>query len=153
MNVLLPVDGSPSADAAVAAFIKQFNPENTVVRVLHVVEQPLAVPDTLAFAEAAAAADVVAARLDERRRQGQQIVDRTVAKLQAAHFHADAEIHEGEARREVLAASNNWPADAIVMGSHGRHGFDRLVMGSVAEHVLRHAPCSVEIVRPALAAV
>jgi hypothetical protein len=35
------------------------------------------------------------------------------------------------------------------MGSHGRHGLDRLLLGSVAESVLSHAPCSVEVVRPA----
>ncbi len=40
----------------------------------------------------------------------------------------------------------------IVVGSHGRRGLDRLLMGSVAEAVVRHAPCSVEIVRVPIAA-
>ena len=39
------------------------------------------------------------------------------------------------------------PASLIVMGSHGRTGFDRLILGSVAEHVLRHSPCTVVTVK------
>jgi nucleotide-binding universal stress UspA family protein len=43
----------------------------------------------------------------------------------------------------ILAAAQNWPADLIVMGTHGRSGFERLLLGSVAEKVLRKAPCPV----------
>jgi nucleotide-binding universal stress UspA family protein len=42
-----------------------------------------------------------------------------------------------------------WNADLIVVGSHGRRGFDRYVMGSVSESVALHAHCSVEVVRAA----
>jgi nucleotide-binding universal stress UspA family protein len=47
----------------------------------------------------------------------------------------------------ILDEAKTWGADLIVMGSHGRHGLDRLVMGSVAEAVASHAHCSVEVVR------
>ena len=39
-----------------------------------------------------------------------------------------------------------WPADDIVMGSHGRRGMNRLLLGSVSEGVVRHATCSVQVV-------
>jgi len=51
--------------------------------------------------------------------------------------------------RAILAAAESWEADLIVMGSHGRRGFDRLVLGSVSESVALHARCSVQVVRKA----
>jgi nucleotide-binding universal stress UspA family protein len=49
--------------------------------------------------------------------------------------------------RAILGMADGWSADLIVMGSHGRRGFDRYVMGSVSEAVALHAHCSVEVVR------
>jgi len=46
-----------------------------------------------------------------------------------------------------LDAASEWHADLIMVGSHGRTGLDRLLIGSVSEVVARHAPCSVQIVR------
>lgn len=44
-------------------------------------------------------------------------------------------------------AAKEWPADLIVIGSHGRGGVKRALLGSVAEGVMRHAPCPVLVVR------
>ncbi len=153
MNVLLPVDGSSASDAAVDALIHQFDPATSDVRVLHIVENAFTVNESLAFADSAAAAHIVSDVLDERRRQGRQLADRVVERLRAANFHATANVYNGEPRREVLEVANHWPADVVVMGSHGRSGLDRLLVGSVAEHVLRRASCSVEVVRPPLSAI
>ena len=149
MNVLLPVDGTRASDAALDAFIHQFKPDTVRVRVLYVVESSLAVPDSIAFAEAGAAAAVAAGQVVELRRCGQQIADRALDRLHAGRFDAEADVTEGDAGREIVAHAAAWPADTIVMASHGRHGFDRFWIGSVAEYVLRHAPCAVEIIRPA----
>jgi nucleotide-binding universal stress UspA family protein len=43
--------------------------------------------------------------------------------------------------------ADEWGAQMIVVGSHGRRGFDRLTMGSVSEHVAFHAHCSVQVIR------
>jgi len=53
----------------------------------------------------------------------------------------------GEPRSFILDTAKAWGADLIVLGSHGRHGWDRLLMGSVAESVALHAHCSVEVIR------
>ena len=47
----------------------------------------------------------------------------------------------------ILSSAEEWRADLVVMGSHGRRGFDRIVLGSVSETVALHAKCSVELVR------
>lgn len=53
----------------------------------------------------------------------------------------------GKPSAEVVKAAEEWPADLIVIGSHGRKGIQRALLGSVAEAVLRHAPCPVLVVR------
>ena len=56
-------------------------------------------------------------------------------------------IHVGKPATEIVKAAKDWPADLIVIGSHGRGGVERLLLGSVAEGVMRHAACPVLVVR------
>ncbi|MCC7526935.1 MAG: universal stress protein [Candidatus Melainabacteria bacterium] len=60
---------------------------------------------------------------------------------------AKAEVLLGEPRQALLELAKTWPADLIVMGSHGRRGFEKAIIGSVSEAVAMHASCSVEIIR------
>jgi nucleotide-binding universal stress UspA family protein len=66
---------------------------------------------------------------------------------------ADVEVRfgvfEGRVVPEILARARDWPADLVVMGTHGRGGFERWVLGSVTERVLRNATCPVLTVPPA----
>jgi len=57
-------------------------------------------------------------------------------------------VYEGGVVAEILDRARAWPADLLVMGTHGRGGFERLVLGSVTEKVLRKAPCPVLTVPP-----
>ena len=56
-------------------------------------------------------------------------------------------IHVGKSGVEIVKAAKEWPADLIVIGSHGRGGVERLLLGSVAEAVTRRASCPVLVVR------
>jgi len=69
------------------------------------------------------------------------------ARLIAAGLRAEADPREGDPAPQILAAANEAGADLIVMGTHGRTGLARLMLGSVARNVLLHAGCSVLIVR------
>lgn len=60
-----------------------------------------------------------------------------------------AEATCGDPATEIVRFAERNGCDLIVMGTHGRSGIKRLVLGSVAETVVRHAPCSVLVVRPA----
>ena len=53
----------------------------------------------------------------------------------------------GDPVRSIVEAARDWPADLVVIGSHGRDGVGRILLGSVAEGVARHAPCPVLVVR------
>ena len=57
-------------------------------------------------------------------------------------------VYEGSVVAEILERARSWPADLVVMGTHGRGGFERWMLGSVTEKVLRKAPCPVLTVRP-----
>ncbi len=64
---------------------------------------------------------------------------------------ASGELIIGEPREKILEIAEQWPADLIMLGSHGRRGLERLTLGSVSETVAMHATCSVEVTRsPAL---
>lgn len=85
--------------------------------------------------------------MNASREQHDELAREMTAQLQAAGFTAEADRRDGDAATEILAAANASHADLIVMGTHGRTGLKRLVLGSVARNVLQHATCSVLIVR------
>jgi universal stress protein A len=53
----------------------------------------------------------------------------------------------GDPVESIVGTARGWPADLVVIGSHGRDGLNRVLLGSVAEGVTRHAPCPVLVVR------
>jgi universal stress protein A len=80
----------------------------------------------------------MAGQVEEMRRQ--------VAKVASAIGDVPVEQHalQGIPGQAIVAVAEECQADLIVMGTHGRRGLSRLVMGSVAEHVMRHAQCLVD---------
>jgi nucleotide-binding universal stress UspA family protein len=80
-------------------------------------------------------------------KEAQELVDVTAVKLEILGLSIETRVRQGDPRREILAEAQDWAADLIIVGSHGRTGTQRWLVGSVAEHVVRHAPCSVEVVR------
>ena len=68
----------------------------------------------------------------------------------AASLHnlpIDAVIEEGDAADVICRVADRLSVDAVIIGSHGHTGLARLFLGSVSEHVVRHAPCTVLVVR------
>jgi nucleotide-binding universal stress UspA family protein len=68
---------------------------------------------------------------------------------QAHHVRVETQVMEGDPVDMILRAAEETECDVIVMGTHGRTGLGRLLMGSVAEAVIRKAPCPVLSVKPA----
>jgi nucleotide-binding universal stress UspA family protein len=87
--------------------------------------------------------------MKEQFKQAQQTVDRAAATLKTAGFNAKSRVVEAETRAGILDVASEWHADLIILGSHGRKGLQRFMLGSVAESVARNAYCSVLIVREA----
>lgn len=91
--------------------------------------------------------------IEQTRAAQLEIADKLVAEAAAAlkakfpQAEVQAEILEGSARDQILAKAASWPADLIIMGSHGRRGVTEFVLGSVSKSVTTASPCSVLIVR------
>lgn len=140
MKVLLCVDSSNDSQAAVRAVATQHKPTETQVRILHVL-QPISL-------SAAPQMDpMFTPELEAAGSDAKKLVDRIASELRSAGFHAELVIAKGDIRETIVHAAAQWPADLIVVGSRGRGGLRSLLLGSVAEFVVRHAPCSVLIAR------
>jgi nucleotide-binding universal stress UspA family protein len=143
MKILLALDESKFSEAVVQTLITQVPPKGSEVRVLHVIE-PL--PAVYGGAEWGYVMDWSAVT-KEQRKSAEALIERAAKTLRGAGFQVSAAIEEGTPKAVILDEAAKWPADLILVGSHGRRVLDRFLLGSVSEAVARHAPCSVQIVR------
>jgi nucleotide-binding universal stress UspA family protein len=138
MKILLAIDDSKYSEAAVQALIARHKLQSLEVRVLHAAEPPtlLTAPEM---------AEYIPPR--ESAEEAKALVAKTAGALRSAGVNVTTAIVQGDPKSVLLDDAKTWGADLIVLGSHGRKGLERFLVGSVSEAVLRHAHCSVEIVR------
>jgi nucleotide-binding universal stress UspA family protein len=145
MKLLIAIDGSEFSQTALSSVIARPWNAGTEVEVLHVVEPP----SLLIGREMGAYDPEFEMVWKALREQAKDLVEKAATKLSAAGFQVATELVEGDPKSQILDASKEWHADMIVLGSHGWSGLNRFLMGSVSEGVVRHAHCSVEIIRTA----
>jgi len=97
------------------------------------------------------ASQAYAEAVDALRALYQKVASTDALRLTEAGLRARAEVRCGDPAQEIMDASVEDEADLIVVGSHGRTGLERLLIGSVARKVVTHAPCSVLVVRRVMA--
>ncbi|MGB9512812.1 MAG: universal stress protein [Candidatus Acidiferrum sp.] len=142
MRILLAVNRSRFSDAATQALIAQAKPEETVVHVVHVIDVlSTELPEMEAYYPG-----IEHAR-DAQREIAEALVAKTAQLLRAKGLQVTTAVELGAPKVEIISAAAEWHADLIVLGSHGRTGIDRFLLGSLSDVVLRHAHCSVEIAR------
>lgn len=150
MKILVAVDGAPCSRFAAESLTLRPWPPETVFKVVCVLEPYH--PELAGWN-----AGSVAVALEEQKVQVEQageLVKNTAAYLRT-HLHDSADgkleveehISEGHVKETILQLAKDWQADLIVMGSHGRQGMEKLLLGSISQGVLTDAPCSVEIVK------
>ncbi len=143
MKILIAIDGSDSSKGALHSVIARPWPPNTTVKVLHVVEPP----SLLMGREMGGYDPEFEMVWKALREQAKDLVEKAAEKLREAKFKVLTELVEGDPKSQIIDKANEWHADMIVLGSHGRTGLTRFLMGSVSQDVVRHAHCSVEIIR------
>ena len=150
MKILVATDGSECSTAAVQAAAARPWPAGSQFRVFSVEDLIVAETPMAAYSPAAIyPASLLEELLADARTSAVAAVDLARNILVAAGLKVldQQPIPACDPRVAILDAAQNWPADLIIVGSHGRRGLDRLLMGSVAENVAVHAKCSVEVVR------
>ena len=150
LKILLATDGSEFSIAAANSIASRPWPKGSQVKLISAVE--VVVPDNQIAGYPLSSSFPVSLLEDlmtRARTNAQEAVEHARGLLAAAKWT----VAEGEAtplgdpRIVVLDEAKQWGADLIVMGSHGRRGFDRILLGSVSESVAIHAHCSVEVIR------
>lgn len=140
-RILCPVDFSPSSDYALQYALDLARMFGAQLTLLHVVEMPFlpsyamaGVPDLSLPLE----------QIEEGARKG---LARLAEQCGKKHDKVTTELRTGTAFMEIISYAREIKADLVVVGTHGRTGLSHLIIGSVAERVVRKAPCPVLSIR------
>jgi nucleotide-binding universal stress UspA family protein len=134
--ILHPTDFSPPAEAAYQTASALARQHNAKLVMLHAAQRPVTSVGGLPVPPPTPAIDWGGLRAQLE-----------VLEVANPEIRVESRIVEGEPASAILDAARDLSADIIVLGSHGRTGLSRLLMGSVAEHVVRHATCPVLTVK------
>ena len=131
-RIVIPVDGSQTANKALIVALEMARDSGGSLRIIHVIE---------GFAGGA---------MDTVRIAAQKILDEALLLAQPFSVQTDTKLFDtfdGRLADAVGNAATDWQADLIVVGTHGRRGIGRLLMGSGAEQIMRQAPIPVLVIR------
>src|SRR6056297_424103 len=131
-DILVPTDGSQGAKAALEHGIEIASKWDATLHALYVVDTRLARSGPL---------------LKTLRDEGRKALRDVEVTGTQAGLTVVAEIVEGNPHEEILDYASEHGTDMVIMGTHGRTGLDRVVMGSVAERVVRRSPVPILTVR------
>ena len=143
-RILVPVDGSTTSMNGLEKAIRLCKASRAKLRILHVV-------DGIAFSREHS---MFTATAEKFRESGRKLLKEAMARARKQQVRAESRMVEnltGRAADTIAKEASKWKADVIVMGTHGRRGFNRLMLGSDAELVARTATVSVLLVQPSKA--
>ena len=142
-QILCPVDGSSTSNCGMREAIHLAKDQNAKLRFLHVVDMYLPV--------LSATGDFNVVYIDDLLHEnGKAVLKKAEIAAHKAGVAAESRTVEaigGRVSKFVMVQIKEWPADLIVMGTHGLRGIERLVMGSDAETIVRNSPVPVLLVR------
>jgi nucleotide-binding universal stress UspA family protein len=141
-RILYPTDFSTASRAALARAVELARAQKAELVIAHVL--PMVMPMT---GDGYVSPKVFDDIQRSTRQQGQKQLDGVLARARKAGARARGLLLDGVPASQITRAAKSQRADVIVMGTHGRTGFTRLLLGSVAERVVGTAPCPVLTVR------
>jgi len=143
-RILVPVDGSTSSNLGLKHALNLAKDQRARVRVLNVVDEMAVLPMMYGYP------DDINTVIESMREAGKKAIDEGGALARKARVEAETAIIDAHGRvvsDAILEQAKKFRADLIVMGTHGRRGLNRLLLGSDAERVLRSADVPVLLVR------
>jgi nucleotide-binding universal stress UspA family protein len=142
-KILVPVDGSPTSARGLAEAIALAKIVGGKIRLVHIVNELIIAP---AYPAGMHSGQVI----ESMRAHGKSVVEASEKQVRAAGVEPESVMIEsvgGAAGDIIVEQAGKWGAELIVLGTHGRRGLRRMVLGSDAEHVVRHASVPVLLVR------
>ena len=139
-RILVPVDGSDQAEAASAYVVENF-PDATVV-LCHIIN-----PAEAGYSAQASVPSFSEEWYEEQHDHAENLLDELAAEFDADVAAVEQVIEVGRPTQAIIEYADEHDIDQIVMGSHGRSGMSRILLGSVAETVVRRATVPVTVVR------
>ena len=141
MRILLATDGSDHSAVAAGSVASRPWPEGTEVKVVCSVKVVVPAGDPWF------AAGEAGSLIEEHSRQARAYLDAGEKMMREAGLKASSSVLTDGAKASIVDEARDWAADLVVLGSHGRRGLNRILMGSVSEAVAMHAHCSVDVIR------
>ena len=144
-RILVPIDGSSTARLGLEHALRLARDQDALVRVLNVLDDTYMLPAIDAYP-----LSDIGFRLEAGKAAGEKMLAEAVGLAREQHVSAEKVMLECKGRPVsdvILAHARAWGADIIVMGTHGRRGFNRLLLGSDAERVLRETKVPLLLVR------
>jgi len=145
-HILVPIDFSETAERALDYAVALAAKLDARIQVINIIGIP-------AFGIPELGVALTSTMMDSMVRGNQAALERLVENHRGAVPFDEVMLRSGDARDLILQAAEEVHADLIVMGTHGRRGVSRVLLGSVAEAVVRAAPCPVLTVRAKLVQV
>jgi len=143
-RILVPVDGSPTSSRGLQEAIQLAKLAGARIKLLHVV-------DEISFVTSFEASMGLSAEMLQLLKDGgKQVLQEAATQVRVAGLEAETELVESYAGRVsdlVIDKASEWGAELIVVGTHGRRGVGRMLLGSDAEQILRQSPVPVLLVR------
>jgi len=144
-RILVPVDGSPTSARGLQEAIELATLTGGQLRLLHVVDELSAAMNMSAYG-----GGMSGDMFQLLKEGGEQVLAQAKAQVEAQHVAVDTLLIEGFVGRlsdHAIEQTRLWGAELVVVGSHGRRGVGRLVMGSDAEQIIRTSMVPVLVVR------
>ena len=138
-RILVPVDLSPAPDAALQMACRIAEESNGSIQLLHVIRTDRVVGTPMESTWSGITGAV--------REEGEAILDRCLATMSDFAVPVDTEIREGTPTRNIVSCASEANCDLIIMATRGRLGMERLILGSVAEQVVRRSSVPVLTVK------
>ena len=144
-KIMLAIDGSDTSNAAIDEVIKFTKGQDVHLRIVHVVDE--------LFISYGGGTFDYHSYIAFRREEGWKILDNAVKTIKSqSPIQVETSLIELKDLQERVAEvivdeAKKWLADLLVIGTHGRRGFSRLFLGSVAEHIIRIATLPILLVR------
>jgi nucleotide-binding universal stress UspA family protein len=142
-RILVPVDGSATSVAGLNEALRIARDQKAKLKLIHIVDE------LMIFSSSEAGLNIEPI-IESMKRGGKRILERAAKMAATRGVRPETELWEnatGRVAEVLIGRAKRWRADLIVMGTHGRRGVNRLVLGSDAELVVRNSPVPVLLVR------